>query len=67
MNNTNYYDKYKEDISQHQDSNKIVINKTKEYESFIKQLTSMNFKQNVIKYVIDIVISCGGKMIELEK
>ena len=28
---------------------------------------SMNFKQNVIQYVIDIVTQCGKKMIELER
>ena len=28
---------------------------------------SINFKQNVIQYVIDIFNSCGGEMIELEK
>ena len=26
----------------------------------------MNFKQNVIQYVIDVATSCGGGMIELE-
>ena len=28
---------------------------------------SMNYKQNVIQYVIDIITSCGEKIIELEK
>ena len=61
MNNTNDYDEYKEDNLQHQDGNESVINKTKEEEALIKRLMSMNFKQNVIQYVIDIVTSCGGE------
>ena len=60
MKNTNDDDEYKEDDSQHKDGNETVINKTKEEESFIKRLMSMNFKQNFIEYVIDIVTSCGG-------
>ena len=66
MNKTNDDDKYKDNHSQHQDSNKSIINTTKEEESFIKRLMSMNFKHNVIKYAIDIFILCK-KMIELEK
>ena len=57
MKNTNDDDEYKEDDSQHKDGNETVINKTKEEESFIKRLMSMNFKQDFIEYVIDIVIS----------
>ena len=54
-------DEYKEDNLQHQHGNESVIKKTKEEEAFIKRFMSMNFKQNVIQYVIDIVTSCGGK------
>ena len=42
-------------IFQPQHGNESVINKTKEEETFIKQLMSMTFKQHVIPYVIDIV------------
>ena len=59
MNKTNDDDKYKDNHSQHQDSNKSVINTTKEEKSLIKRLMSMNFKHHVIQYVIDIVTSCG--------
>ena len=52
-------DNYKDDNLQHRDVNESFINKTKEEESLIKRLMSMNFKQNVIQYVIDIVTSCG--------
>ena len=45
MNNTHYYDKYKEDNLQHQDGNESAINKTKEDEALIKRLMSMNFKK----------------------
>ena len=62
MKKTNDDDKYKVDNSQHQDGNESFINKTKDDKALIKPLISMNFKQNVIKYVIDIVTSCG-KMI----
>ena len=76
--NTNDDDKYKEDTSKHQYGNKsvdnpetsntlrneIVINTTKEKEALIKRLMTMNFKLHVIQYVIDIVTSCGKKMIE---
>ena len=65
MKNTNDDDKYKEENSQHQDGNRSVINKTKKEDALIKWLMSMNFKQNVIQYVIDIVTSCREKMIEL--
>ena len=59
MKNTNEYDKHIEDNSQPQDGNESVINKTKEEEVLIKRLMSMNFTQNIIQYVIDIVTSCG--------
>ena len=65
--NTNDDDKYKEENSQNQDGNESVANKTKEEEAFIKRLMYMNFKQNFILYVIDVVTSCLVKMIELEK
>ena len=81
MKNTNDYDENKDETSQRQDSNEIVdnpetidtsrnesvINTTKEEEALIKRLMSMNFKDRVMQYVIDIVTSCGGEMIELEK
>ena len=67
MNKTNDDDKYKEDNSQHQHSNESFMNKTKEEEELIKRLMSMNFKKNVIQYVIDIITLCGWGMIELEK
>ena len=51
---TNDDDEDKEENSQHQDGNESL--------SMIKRLMSMNFKQNVI-FVIDIVTSCGEKMI----
>ena len=63
MKNTTDDEKYKEDNSQHQDGNESVINKTKEEEALIKRLMSMNFKQNIIQYVIYIFTSCRGKMI----
>ena len=47
--------------------NESVINTTKEEELLIKQLMAMNFKFHVIQYVVDIVTSCEGEMIELEK
>ena len=56
-------DKYKEDNFQHQDSNEIFINTNKEVEALVKRLMSRNFKHHVIQCVIDIVNSCGGKMI----
>ena len=52
---------------QHQDGNESVFNKTKEEEALIQRLMSVNFKQNFIQYVKDIVTSCGGEIIELEK
>ena len=52
---------------QHQDGNESVINTTKKEEASIKMLMSMNFKNYVIQYVIDIVTYCGKKMIESEK
>ena len=64
---TNDDDEYKNENSQHQDGNESVINTTKEEEALIKRLITMNFKHHVIQYVIDIVTSCGEKMIELEK
>ena len=67
MKNKNYDDKYKENNSQHQYGNASVFNKTKEEEALIKRLMYMNFKQNVIQSVIDIVTSCVEKIIELEK
>ena len=61
MKKTNDDDKYKEDTSQHQDSNEIVINTTKEEDALIKRFMSMNFKHHVIQYVMDIVTSLGKK------
>ena len=61
MKNTNDDDNYKDDNLQHRDVNESIINKTKEEEALIKRLMSMNFKQNVIQYVVDIVTSCGGR------
>ena len=58
---TNDYDKYKEDNSQHQDSNKSVINTTKEEQALIKGFMSMDFKHHIILYVKDIVTFCGKK------
>ena len=57
MKDTNDDDKYKEENSQRQQCNESFVNKTKEDEALIKQLMSMNFKKNVIQYVIDIVTS----------
>ena len=79
MKNTNDYDKYKEDTLKYQDGkesvvnpeilntscNESVINITKETEALIEGLMSMDFKNHVIKYVININTSCGEKMIEL--
>ena len=79
--NTNDDDKYKEDTSKHQDGNEIVdnpetsdtsrnesvINITKEEAALIKRLMTMNFKHHVIQYVIDMVTSCGEKMIDFGK
>ena len=59
MKKTNDDEKYKEDNSQHQHGNESVINTTKEEEAWIKRLMSMNFKQNIIQYVIYIVTLCG--------
>ena len=64
---TNDNDEYNEDNLQHQDGNESVINKNKEDKALIKRLVSMNFKENAIQYVIDIVTLCGRKMIVLEK
>ena len=47
--------------------NESVTNITKEEESLIKWLMSMNFKHHAIQYVIDVFSLCGEKMIELEK
>ena len=63
MKKTNDDDEYKDDNYLHQHGNEIVINTTKEEEALIKRFMYMNFKQNVILYVIDIVTSCGGLMI----
>ena len=60
MKNTNDDDEYKEENLQHQDSNESLINTTKEKDALVKRLMSMNFRKNVIQYVIDIVTSCGG-------
>ena len=79
--NTNDDGKYKDDISKNQDSNESVdnpensdtsrnesfINKTKEEAALIERLITMNFKHHVMKYVIDIVTTCGGKKIKLKK
>ena len=79
MKNTDYDNKYKEDTLKYQDGkesvvnpeilntscNESVINITKETEALIEGLMSMNFKNHVIKYVININTSCGEKMIEL--
>ena len=62
MRNTNDDDEYKEENSQHQEGNESVINRTKEEKALIERLMSMNFKQNVIQYMIDIVTLCGGKL-----
>ena len=80
MKNTNEDYKYKGDTQQHQYGNEIfdntetidtshnecVINITKEEEALIKWLMSMNLKHHLIQYVIVIVTSCGGKLIELD-
>ena len=58
---------HKEENSQHQHGNESVINKIKEEEAFIRRFISMNFQQEVIKYVIGTITSCGKKVIELEK
>ena len=79
MKNTNYDNKYKYDVLKHQDGNEnvdnhetsdsscneSVINTTKEEEVLIKRLMYINFKHHIIQYVIYIVTSCGGKIIEL--
>ena len=73
MKNTNDDDKYKEGTLKHQYSNESFdnpktsdtsrnesfINTTKEEESLIKWLMTINFKRHAIQYVVDIVISCG--------
>ena len=64
---TNDDDEYKDESSKHQHGNESVINKTKEEQVFLKRLMSMNFKQNVIQYVIDIVTSCEKKRYNWEK
>ena len=61
MKNTNDDKKYKDDNLQHRDVNESFINKTKEEESLITRLISMNFKHHVKQYVTDIVTSCRGK------
>ena len=80
-NNNDDDDEYKEDTSKHQDGNKSVdncetldtlrnesfINTTKEEEALIERLITMNFKLHLKQYVINIVTSCGKKMIYLEK
>ena len=74
--NTNDDYEYKEDTSKLQEVNErvdntetsdnfhdeSVIKKTKKEEAFIKRLMTMDFKHRVIKYVIDIVTSCGKKL-----
>ena len=56
--NTNDDDKYKKKNLQHQDGTESFINKTKEEKALTKRLMSMNFKQNFIQCVIDILTSC---------
>ena len=41
-------------------NNESVIDTTKEEEASIKRLMTMNFKPQVIQYLIDIVNLCGG-------
>ena len=79
--NTNDDDKYKDDTLKLQDGNECVdnpetsetlrddifIKTTKEEESLIKWLMTMNLKHHVIQYMIDIVTLCGEKTIEMEK
>ena len=74
-------DEYKKETSKIQKDNESVdnyetldtlrddsnINTTKEIESLIQQLITINFKYHVIHSVIDIVSLCGKKMIELAK
>ena len=78
---TNNDDEYKEETSKIQEGNESVDNSetsdtlrddsiiktTKEEEALIQRLMTMNFKYHVIQSVIDIVSSCGGGMIKLEK
>ena len=45
----------------------IIIKTTKEEETLIQRLITINFKYNVIQYVIDNVSLCSEKMIELAK
>ena len=45
----------------------IIIKTTKEEEALIQRLITINFKYNVIQYVIDNVSLCSEKMIELAK
>ena len=65
--NKNDDDEYKEENLQHQHGNETVIKKTEEEEALIKRFMSTNFKQNFIQYVINIVTSSRGEIIELEK
>ena len=72
---TNNDDEYKEDTSKLQDGNESVdnyetsdtlrdysiIKTTKEEETFIQRLMTMNFKYHVIQSVIDFVSLCGKK------
>ena len=81
QNNTNYDDEYKEETSKLQDGNESVDNSetldtlcddsiiktTKEEESLIQRLMTMNFKFHVIKSVLKIVSLCGEKMIESKR
>ena len=78
---TNGDGEYKEYTQKYQDSNEsvdnpetsetlrddIFIKTTKEEESLIKWLMTMNLKHHVIQYMIDIVTLCGEKTIEMEK
>ena len=48
MKNTNGDEEYKEYNLQHQHGNENIINKTKEEESLIRRLMSMNSKSNFI-------------------
>ena len=71
--NINDDDKYKEGTSKLQDGNERVdnpetsdtlcdesfIRTTKEEESLIKRLMTVNLKYHVIQYVIDMVTLCG--------
>ena len=77
MKNTNDNEKYKKGTSKRQGGNesfdnpetadtsrnKIVINTTKEEESLIKRLMSINFKHHVIKYVMDVFTLCREEII----